>query len=90
MWFLIAFMFAPHAPATKLTVAALAIVFGIEFFQLTPYPAEWSSHSIIARYTLGGVFEWHDLVGGGIGVILAAGLLPRFLRKSPPAKPLQK
>ncbi len=62
----------PRARVWVVAGAAVAIVFGIEFLQLTPYPAQWSAESVIGRYTLGGVFEWHDLVGGAVGVGWAA------------------
>ena len=79
MWTMLVCSFVPRARMLLVGATAMVIVFGIEFFQLTPYPARWSSEFIIARYLVGGAFEWQDLIGGAIGIILAcAGI--RYLR----------
>ena len=70
MWTLVVLFVAPRARVLPLGIAATVIVFGIEYFQLTPYPARWSSESVLARYLVGGAFEWHDLIGGALGIIL--------------------
>lgn len=69
MWVLILYTLAPRARTAA--VAALFIVVAIECFQLTPYPAAWSSRSTIARYALGGAFELRDIIGSTIGIAVA-------------------
>ncbi len=76
MWTLIVHCAAPRARLWVMGVCACAIVFGIEFFQLTPWPASWSEASVVARYLVGGRFEVHDLIGGAAGIALACAGLP--------------
>jgi hypothetical protein len=75
MWTWIVLGVAPLARLRVVAAVATAIVFGIEFFQLTPWPARWSEASIVAGYLVGGRFEWHDLVGGAIGIGLATAMV---------------
>ncbi|MFZ4572985.1 MAG: DUF2809 domain-containing protein [Phycisphaerales bacterium] len=75
MWVLIEYTITLRARSAAL--GGLFFVVGIECFQLTPYPAAWSSESVIARYALGGAFEVRDLVGSAVGVALAWFVLAR-------------
>lgn len=79
MWVLIAYALTLRAGVAA--VGAICVVVAIECFQLTPYPAAWSSRSVVARYALGGAFEVRDLVGSAVGVALAWGLSAAAARR---------
>jgi len=56
---------------------ALAFCWAVEFFQLTPIPADLSSRSVLARLVLGSTFNAPDLfwyaVGVGVGFVALSG-----------------
>ncbi len=79
MWVLIAYTLTLRAGVAA--ACAICVVVAIECFQLTPYPAAWSSRSVIARYAVGGAFEVRDLVGSAVGVALAWGLCTAASRR---------
>lgn len=78
MWVLIGYAFTLRARLAA--IGGLVVVVAIECFQLTPYPAAWSSESVVARYALGGAFEVRDLVGSAIGVAAAWFAIARFVQ----------
>lgn len=64
---------APRTRPLTAAAVALAISWAVEFFQLTPWPAELSSRSWLARMVLGSGFAATDLLWYAIGVGLAFG-----------------
>jgi hypothetical protein len=73
------------APRTRpLTTAAvtLAISWAVEFFQLTPWPAELSARSWLARMVLGSSFAATDLLWYAVGAALGLGA-HLLLRRNP-------
>jgi hypothetical protein len=55
-------------------LAAAAFCWLVEFAQLTPYPAELSDRSGLARLVLGSTFNPPDLFWYVVGVAVAAGI----------------
>jgi len=54
-------------------LAAVAFCWLVEFAQLTPYPAELSDRSVLARLALGSTFNAPDLFWYVAGVAVVAG-----------------
>ncbi|WP_036319994.1 ribosomal maturation YjgA family protein [Microbispora sp. ATCC PTA-5024] len=52
---------APRARPVTVASLALGLSWAVEFFQLTPVPAELSRHSFVARLVLGSTFNAPDL-----------------------------
>jgi len=70
--FLLCILVRPRAPTITLSVVALAVTLGIEFFQLTPGPAAATEAFWPSRLVLGTGFSAMDLVTGTVGVLGSA------------------
>jgi len=68
-------------PRTALA-AAIGICWAVEFFQLTPWPAELAAHSTLARLILGTTFNIPDLAIYLVGAGLAAAAIHRPHREA--------
>ncbi|HST81626.1 MAG TPA: DUF2809 domain-containing protein [Kineosporiaceae bacterium] len=64
-------LICPQAGERAVAVVTAAICWGVEFAQLTGFPAEASRHSSLARVVLGSTFNPADLAFYLIGVLLA-------------------
>ncbi|MFI8304466.1 DUF2809 domain-containing protein [Streptomyces sp. NPDC085927] len=60
---------APRVTAWKAGALALAVSWGVEFFQLSGLPAELSGHSTAARLILGSTFNAPDLFWYAVGAL---------------------
>ncbi len=79
--YLLVVLAAPRLrPRTALAVA-IGICWAVEFFQLTPWPAELAARSTLARLVLGTTFHAPDLLVYLIGAALAAAALHRPHRR---------
>jgi len=70
--YVVAAIVGPSAPVGRLAVVALAVVLGLELFQLTGVPAAIGDAFAPARLVLGSTFVASDLVVGAAGVALMA------------------
>jgi hypothetical protein len=68
------FLARPRIRVWTAAVVAGAVCAGVEFAQLTPFPAEISRHSTLGRLILGSTFHPADLASYLVGVLLGAGL----------------
>ncbi len=68
MMFWLVALIRPRAAAWRIALVAVAICWGVEFFQLTPIPAAINKHVPLMRLVLGEHFSWWDVVGyvGGV------------------------
>ena len=73
VWTLVVFA-APRTRPVVAVSAALAISWAVEFFQLSPYPAELSRRSVLARLALGSTFDTGDLLWYAVGAAIALAL----------------
>ncbi|MBB5867988.1 hypothetical protein F4553_001367 [Allocatelliglobosispora scoriae] len=71
---------APRIRPLAAAPIALAICWLAEFAQLSPYPAELSARSTLARLVLGSTFNPPDLAWYAVGIITVAGLHLAWLR----------
>jgi hypothetical protein len=62
----------PRARAWHAAAAAVAFCWLVEFAQLTPYPADLSDRSVLARLVLGSTFHPPDLIWYVVGVAATA------------------
>lgn len=76
-------------------LTACGVSWAIEFFQLTPIPAELSQRSVIARLVLGSTFNAPDLLWYGVGAAVALLLhavalrgAAKTVRPSPGSRPV--
>ena len=83
MFWLVALM-QPRAAAWRTALVAIAICWGVEFFQLTPIPAAVNQHVPLMRLVLGEHFSWWDLPTYSIGCVAAGLLHALMLRLSRP------
>ncbi|NUT38149.1 MAG: DUF2809 domain-containing protein [Hamadaea sp.] len=65
---------APRIRPPVAATIALAASWAVEFFQLTPIPADLSARSTLARLVLGSTFNAPDLLWYAVGAALAAGV----------------
>ncbi|MFG2132969.1 DUF2809 domain-containing protein [Streptomyces sp. NPDC048751] len=76
---------APRVTPLTAAASALALSWGIEFFQLSDVPAELSRRSAVARLVLGSTFNPPDLFWYAVGA--AAGwLLTSWIGRFRPAR----
>ena len=73
MMFWLVALIGPRAAGWLIALVAVAICWGVEFFQLTPIPAAINKHVPLMRLVLGEHFSLWDLVGyvGGISMTFA-------------------
>jgi hypothetical protein len=69
MMFWLVALIRPRAAGWLIALVAVAICWGVEFFQLTPIPAAINKHVPLMRLVLGEHFSWWDLVGYVVGVL---------------------
>ncbi|NUO55463.1 MAG: DUF2809 domain-containing protein [Hamadaea sp.] len=62
---------APRLRPLPSAAIALAFCWAVEFFQLSPIPAELSERSTLARLILGSTFNAPDLLWYAVGVAVA-------------------
>ncbi|NUT21165.1 MAG: DUF2809 domain-containing protein [Hamadaea sp.] len=72
---------APRVRPLTAAVVALGFCWAVEFFQLTPIPAELSDRSTVARLVLGSTFNAPDLLWYAVGIGLAALLHRSVVRR---------
>ncbi|PBC71432.1 uncharacterized protein DUF2809 [Streptomyces sp. TLI_235] len=58
---------APRIRPARAAVVAALVSWGVEFFQLTEWPARWSAESGVARLVLGSTFNVPDLLWYAVG-----------------------
>jgi hypothetical protein len=84
VWTLV-LLVAPRARPVVAAGVALGISWAVEFFQLSPVPAELSRQSAAARLVLGSTFEAQDLCWYLVGAAAACALhllSDRYRRRS--------
>ncbi|MEU8674087.1 DUF2809 domain-containing protein [Streptomyces sp. NPDC048560] len=64
-------LIAPRVAPLVAAATALAFSWGVEFAQLTSFPAELSGRSALARLVLGSTFNAPDLFWYGVGAAAA-------------------
>lgn len=62
----------PHWRPLWTALAATGFCWLVEFAQLTPYPADLSARSRLARLVLGSTFHWPDLFWYVVGIAATA------------------
>ena len=72
MMFWLVALIRPRAAGWLIALVAVAICWGVEFFQLTPIPAAINMHVPLMRLVLGEHFSWWDLPTYVAGVACAA------------------
>ena len=65
---------APRRSPAVAGAIAVGVCWVVELAQLTPFPAEWSARSVVARLVLGSTFSVSDLIWYPIGIALPLGL----------------
>lgn len=85
MFWLVALM-QPRAAAWRTALVAIAICWGVEFFQLTPIPAAINQHVPLMRLVLGEHFSRWDLPSYAVGVAAAIGSYLTLVRLRTPSQ----
>lgn len=86
MMFWLVAVIRPHATAWRIALVAVAICWGVEFFQLTPIPATINQHVPLMRLVLGEHFSWWDLPTYAVGVAAAMGSYLMLVRLRTPSQ----
>ncbi len=72
----------PRLRPVPLVLTTAGLCWAVEFFQLTPWPAEWAERSLLSRLVFGTTFNASDLLPYVLGAILVGGIhaviRPRF------------
>ena len=81
LYAVLVFLLLPPQPPVRRAAIAMAIMMGIELFQLTKIPAELAGDArlpvrVIGRL-LGTVYSWTDLAAYAVGLVAAAAAASR-------------
>ncbi|GAA2729434.1 DUF2809 domain-containing protein [Actinocorallia aurantiaca] len=64
----------PRLRPVPFVLATAGLCWAVEFFQLTPWPAEWAERSFLSRLVFGTTFNAPDLLPYVLGAILVGGI----------------